>query len=117
MKRTVKILSAVCALVCVLLLAACAGGADKPQDDKVQSSALIGTWVYEDRYEYTFCEDGTGTYIVTGTELKFTYTADDTTLSILYDGNTDPIILDYSFVGDQLNIKDSFGEDTIYSRK
>ena len=82
------------------------------------AAALVGEWEYEGgRYTYLFNEDGTGTYTVGETVMAFTYEATDTELSILYDGNTSPFKTTYEVDGDRLNIRDSFGSDTIYVKK
>ncbi len=79
---------------------------------------LIGKWEYESGgYVYTFNEDGTGSYSYAGVEAKFTYTTEDNKLSITYDGSTAAFETTYTIDGDVLNIKDSFGNDTIYKRK
>ena len=94
-----------------------ADSADTPAAD-ASASGILGSWEYESGgYTYTFNADGTGTYDVSGTIMNFTYEASDTTLSILYDGNTEPMELEYILDGDTLNVKDSFGSDTIYKRK
>ena len=49
--------------------------------------------------------------------MEFTYEDHGDKLSILYDGNTEPIVLDYTISGKTLNVIDSFGRDTIYKRK
>ncbi len=82
------------------------------------AAALVGEWEYEGgRYTYLFNADGTGTYTVGETVMAFTYEATDTELSILYDGNTSPFKTTYEVDGDRLNIRDSFGSDTIYVKK
>ncbi len=93
----------------------------KSTSSKSQASAdkeLVGSWEYESGgFTYIFNADGTGTYDVAGQKMKFTYEADGSTLSILYDGNTAPMKLEYELSGDTLNVKDSTGSDTIYKRK
>ena len=49
--------------------------------------------------------------------MKFTYTAENSVLSITYEDSTAPLQLEYVLSGDTLNIKDSAGSDTIYHRK
>ena len=50
--------------------------------------------------------------------MEFTYTAtEDGKLSITYNGNTSAFETTYTIDGNTLNIKDSFGSDTIYKRK
>ena len=80
---------------------------------------LVGTWKSKDysSYVYTFNEDGTGNYDASGTIMEFTYTTEGSKISILYKGNTEPFESIYEIKDNELNIKDSFGEDTIYIRK
>ena len=83
---------------------------------------LVGKWEYQTGgYIYTFNDDGTGTYTIGTQEMKFTYTTSEEgetkKISITYEGNTSPLVLEYVLDGDTLNIKDSFGSDTIYKRK
>lgn len=93
--------------VSVLLLTACG------------KKGIVGTWEYNTGgYTYTFNEDGTGNYAYGESKMEFTYTAtEDGKLSILYTGNTDAFETTYTIDGNTLNIKDSFGSDTIYKRK
>ena len=144
MKAIMKSLSLVLALLMVLALAACgSAGTETPAADTdaettaadsgsdviaadpgddipvLINSDLLGSWEYQGGgYIYTFNEDGTGTYDI-GAEspMIFTYEATDAALSILYDGNTEAMELEYSIDGNVLNIKDSFGSDTLYNRK
>lgn len=81
-------------------------------------SGLVGSWEYESGgFTYTFNSDGSGVYDVAGTQMKFTYTAENSVLSITYEGSTAPMQLVYVLSGDTLNVKDSGGNDTIYHRK
>ena len=81
-------------------------------------TGLVGSWEYESGgFTYTFNEDGSGVYDVAGTKMKFTYTAENSVLSITYEGSTAPMQLEYVLSGDTLNVKDSAGNDTIYHRK
>ena len=81
-------------------------------------NALVGSWEYESGgFTYTFNSDGTGVYDVAGTEMKFTYTAENSVLAISYEGTSAPMELNYELNGDTLNVKDSGGNDTIYHRK
>lgn len=74
---------------------------------------IVGDWEYKDGgYTYHFNEDGTGTYMDT---MKFTYTEKDGAVKITYDGMDNS--LEGTWKDDVLNIKDSFGSDTIYNRK
>lgn len=81
---------------------------------------LVGSWAskdYSGRYIYTFNEDGTGNYDAAGTKMDFTYKIEDGKISILYTGNTAPFETTYTIDGNTLNIVDSFGKDTLYTRK
>lgn len=81
-------------------------------------NGLVGSWEYESGgFTYTFNSDGSGVYDVAGTQMKFTYTAENSVLSITYEGSTAPMQLEYVLSGDTLNVKDSGGNDTIYHRK
>ena len=121
MKNALKRIIAIGAVLTVLVFAvSCAkngNGGNNGGDTK--SDSIVGTWEYESGgYTYNFKEDGTGTYdLGNGTVMEFTYTAEAGKLSITYTGNTSPMELDYVLDGDTLNVKDSFGSDTIYKRK
>ena len=81
-------------------------------------NGLVGSWEYESGgFTYTFNSDGSGVYDVAGTKMKFTYTSENSVLSITYEGSTAPMQLEYVLSGDTLNVKDSSGNDTIYHRK
>ncbi|MBQ3331360.1 MAG: hypothetical protein IJG87_09315 [Ruminococcus sp.] len=91
---------------------------------EAQASAdtgLVGSWDYAELsgIVYTFNADGTGTYDMFGEVMDFTYEADGSVLKIMYiDADVDaPMELEYEIDGDTLNIKDSFGNDTVYKRK
>lgn len=74
---------------------------------------IVGDWEYENGgYIYHFNEDGTGTYMGT---MKFTYTENNGDVKITYDGMDN--LLEGTWEDDVLNVKDSFGSDTIYNRK
>ena len=111
MKKYLKIVAVV--LIGVLFLAGCKKGA---------KDSIVGSWKYESAdYTYTFKEDGTGTYNALGTIMEFTYTIDETgeekKISILYKGNTAPFETTFTIKDKELNIKDSFGKDTIYKKQ
>jgi len=85
-----------------------------------KENGIVGKWetklgTYS--YVYTFNEDKTCTYDAAGTLMKCTYEIKDDTISILYDGNTAPFETTFSIEGNKLNVKDSLGNDTIYTRK
>ena len=104
MKRFKNIALVVALFVCMTILVGC--GAKK---------GLVGKWEYKgfSSYVYTFNEDGTGDY----SGKKFTYTTEGSKISIKYDGDTEAFETTYEIKDNELNIKDSFGEDTIYVRK
>ena len=76
---------------------------------------LVGKWS-QDSFVYTFNADMTCTYDAAGTLMKGTYKVDGNKLSILYEGFDVSLDTTFSVDGDKLNIKDSLGEDTIYTR-
>ena len=90
----------------VLMLASC--GSEK-------EPTIVGEWKL-DFYVYTFNEDGTGQYDVAGNVMKFTYETDGDKLSLLFDGNTDAWETTYTIEGNELNVRDIAGKDTIYKR-
>ena len=88
------------------------------KSDSAGDNALVGSWEYEGgMFIYTFNPDGTGNYDIGTDKMNFTYKADGSTISFLFDGNTEPMELKYELDGDTLNIKDSFDSATIYKRK
>ena len=93
--------------LCVVLV-----GCNKAKD----KNSIVGKWSY-DSFVYTFNADGTCSYDAAGTLMKCTYKTDGDKLSILYDGNTAAFETTYSIDGNKLNVKDSFDNDTIYTRK
>ncbi len=81
---------------------------------------LVGKWAseqYSGQFVYTFNEDGTGNYDAMGTVREFTYETNEDKISILYNGDTVAFESTFTLDGDKLNVKDSFGNDTIYNRK
>ena len=79
-------------------------------------NTIVGKWALGS-FVYTFNEDGTCTYDVSGKLMKCTYKTDGDKISIIYEGNTAPFETTYSIDGNKLNVKDSFDNDTIYTRK
>ena len=78
---------------------------------------LIGSWA-NGSYVYTFNEDGTCSYGYSSLgAMDCTYTTEGDKISILYNGNTAPFETTYKIDGNQLNVIDSFGNDTIYTKK
>lgn len=84
-------------------------------------TGLVGSWDYAELSGmiYTFNTDGSGTYDMFGEAMHFTYEADGAVLKITYtdEGVDEPMELEYKIDGDTLNVKDSFGNDTLYKRK
>lgn len=84
-------------------------------------NGLVGSWDYAELsgMVYTFNADGSGSYDMFGEVMKFTYEADGAVLKITYtdEGVDEPMELEYKIDGDTLNVKDSFGNDTLYKRK
>lgn len=88
------------------------------KSDSDGDNVLVGSWEYEGgMFIYTFKPDGTGFYDIGSDKMNFTYEVKGNTVSFLYDGNTEPMELEFEIDGDTLNMKDSFGSDTIYKRK
>ena len=109
------------AVILLFALSACGDGnvpSQQTPDSDNPANLLLGEWIYETGgYTYEFKADGSGTYNVGDTVMKFTYEVDGSTLSLTYEGVTTPTDLEYSVEGKTLNIKDSFGSDTIYKKK
>ena len=77
---------------------------------------IVGKWAYGS-YVYTFNEDKTCTYDAAGALMECTYEVDGENLSILYKGNTVPFKTTFKIEGNKLHVMDSFGNDTVYTRK
>lgn len=117
MKKTLKITLIITMLLSAILVLA---GCTEKKDSKTASNAnpIVGSWKYESGdYTYTFKEDGTGDYSFSSTKMEFTYKTEGNKLSITYKGNTSPFETEYSIDGDTLNVKDSFGRDTLYKKQ
>ena len=84
---------------------------------------LIGDWVYfngsstQSNIYYTFKDEKNGSYTFYGSARNFTYTDDGTKLTILYDGDTAAFETTFKIEDDKLTIKDSLGNDVVYTRK
>lgn len=79
---------------------------------------LVGEWAYDSNYIYTFNADGTGQYDAGGTIMPLTYEIpEDGQLSILFEGNTDPMVTEYKVEGDVLTILDSLNNEVVYKKK
>ena len=112
MKKALKTLVVVVALVLTLALTGC-------QD----INSLTGNWYYydgsslRDNIYYTFNADGTGGYTYSGSTNKFTYEDDGTKVSLKYENATIANEYEYKIEDGTLTIKDSFGSDVIYKKK
>ena len=109
MKRFLKVFSIVF-IACITLT-----GCGK----KEKKDPIVGKWEYESMSSiyYVFKEDGTGSYTFGGATKKFTYKIDGNKISILYDGDTNSFDTTFEINDKDLNVKDSFGNDTIYKKK
>ena len=84
-------------------------------ENTISGNTIVGSWEYGS-FVYTFNKDNTCTYDAGGTIMKCTYETDGDKLSISYEKTTVPFETTYSIDGNKLNIKDSFGHDTIYEK-
>ena len=112
MKKTIMSVALIIMLaIAALVLTGCG---DKKEEEK----GIVGKWEYQS-YVYTFNADKTGNYDYgnSGKGMEFTYEDNGTELSILYTGNTSPLVLKYKLDGNKLIITDSFGKDVEYVRK
>ena len=117
MKKILKSTLIVALVIGALFTLTACGNKDDKKDGK-SSNPIVGSWKYEGGgYTYTFNEDGTGKYEFGSSAMEFTYeTKDGNKLSILYKGSSVPFETEYEINGDSLNVKDSFGSDTIYKK-
>lgn len=109
MKKALLVLFVVSIFAMMLVLTACGdnGGSS------AASNSIVGSWTYPNStMTYVFNEDGTGSYY----GRDFTYTTSGDHLSILYNGDTTSFDTTYTIEGNKLNVRDSFGSDTIYNR-
>ena len=100
-------------LVSIFLFVAVIGLTGCGKDNK---NPIVGKWAHGS-YVYTFNNDGTCSYDAAGTLMKCTYKTKGDNLSITYDGSTAAFETTYSIDGNKLNVRDSFGSDTIYTKK
>ncbi len=116
MNRVFKGLLALLFLVAgIFVLTGCEKKEKEPEIDR---TSIVGKWKYKNggNFIYTFNKDGSGTYEVGESTMKFTYKTDKDKLSILYDGDTESFDTTYSIENDVLNVKDSNGKDVLYKR-
>ena len=117
MKKTLALMLMM-VLIAVFTLCGCGNDKDNGTNATEDTITLVGQWEYaEGGYVYTFNEDGTGSYLFGGTEMKFTYEDKGDCFSLLYDGNTTATDYDYSIEGEVLTMTDSFGSPVEYTRK
>lgn len=114
MKKTLKAFAIVAILMATMFAIT---GCGKKSEEKAKDP-IVGVWEYENGgYTYTFNDDGTGNYAYYNTKMEFTYKTEGENIEITYKGSSVPLKTVYSINGDTLNVKDSFGKDTIYKRK
>lgn len=77
---------------------------------------IVGKWAHGS-FIYTFNEDGTCSYDVSGTMMKCTYKTDGDKLSILYEGMDTTFDTTFSIEDKKLNVKDSMGNNTYYDKQ
>ena len=115
MNRIIKSIVIVLILLFTIFILAGCGNQESKQETQ---NTIVGVWKYNGGdYTYTFKEDGTGNYKVSNTIMEFSYTTDGNKLSIMYTGNTVPFETEYSIDGKTLNVKDSNGKDTLYTKQ
>lgn len=112
MKSTKKLLS----VLVIAIMAIAALTLTGCENKKNSAPSLIGSWDHSG-YVYKFNEDKTGSYSAYSTEMKFTYEDKGDKVVISYEGTTSPNEFGYRIEGNKLIIKDSFGEDVVYTKK
>lgn len=110
MKKVKLLFPMLLVIVAVVFLAGCG------KEKQTEEVGLVGEWKYES-YVYTFNEDGTGQYDIGGNIMKFTYEDEGTKVSILFEGNTSPMELEYEISDNQLIVTDSTGSEVVYYRQ
>ena len=111
MKKSLLVLFIVAIFSMMLLLTACDN--NESSTSTTASNSIVGSWTYPNStMTYVFKEDGTGSYY--GRE--FTYKVSGDKLSILYNGDTISFDTTYEIKDNKLNVRDSFGSDTIYNK-
>lgn len=104
-----------------LILVACGNKNVQPASDGNSVTSIVGYWKNDDflpgtEFIYSFNEDGTGNYNVSGSDMPFKYVLNGKKISIFYDGNDVPFETDFEIKDNILNVKDSIGNDTLYKR-
>ena len=105
-----KIFSIVVIIAVCLAITGC-------NNNNTKKNPIVGKWAYSSTFVYTFNEDKTCEYNVSGTIMKCTYETDGDKISILYDGDTIPFETTYSIEGDKLTIEDSMGTSVAYEKQ
>ena len=77
---------------------------------------IVGRWAHESNV-YTFNEDKTCIYEVSGVRKQCTYEVDGEELSLLFKGNTVSDKMTFEIKGKKIIIKDSNGNQTEYVKK
>ena len=109
MKKGFVVLLVVALFSALLLLTACG----EKQETVKDTASIVGSWTYPNStMTYKFNADGTGSYY----GRDFTYTTSGDKLSILYNGDTSSFDTTYEIKDNKLNVRDSFGNDTIYNK-
>ena len=109
MKKGLVVLLVIALFSALLLLTACGG----KTENGGEAVSIVGSWTYPNStMTYKFNADGTGSYY----GRDFTYTTSGDNLSILYNGDTTSFDTTYEIKDNKLNVRDSFGNDTIYNR-
>ena len=113
MKKVITVLLVLCSLV----LVSCGKKSEvvtRGMSDP--SKEIIGTWDSKEYpgfgFTYVFNADGTGSYYGE----KITWSIDGDQISIANEG-VEPFVTHYEINGNELNIVDGLGNDTIYIRK
>ena len=116
MKRLMEIIAIITVLITTMF--ALTGCTKNKKEEKKDPNTIVGTWKCDGGdYTYHFNEDGTGDYSYYGAKMEFTYKTEGNKLSITYNGSTAAFETEYSIDDDTLNVKDSFGKDTLYKRQ
>jgi len=90
-------------------------------NDYVQTG-IVGSFRYVDPdiqelvCTYTFNANGTGKYDISGEVLNFTYTTDGNTLTIMFEGQQVPMVVEYTVDANALVIIDGTGAEIVYMR-
>ncbi|MCR4610966.1 MAG: BspA family leucine-rich repeat surface protein [Lachnospiraceae bacterium] len=85
-------------------------------------TGIVGTFRYIDPdiqelvCTYTFNSNGTGKYDIAGEVLNFTYTTDGSTLTIMFEGQQVPMVVEYTVDANALVIIDGTGSEIVYTR-